>query len=678
MFEIGALGHGALALLYAALSALLLLNWRGTFRAAFLIGACLTSAIWAGVLALHLLQGYVPEVFRYAADVARLGAWTLLLGILCTRVGVSRTAVSIGNVLWIGAMLAGLLALTAWSGRVSADFDAILGMVGLLTAVIGLLFCEQLYRNHAIDSRSRIRPLVFALGGIFAYDILVYSQVFLIDEGQSIAWRFRGIVNIAFVPFIAIAARRNPGWDLDIFVSRQVVFYTTTMTAVGLYLLLVSIVSFWLLQWGSGWTLVLQLGSFVISAIFLGMFLLSRPIRARVKVFLSKHFFRNKYDYREEWLRLISTMSAFDEKSQREIAIKALAQIVGSPSGMLWLRNESDEVYEPAAALDMPASRVVLPDADPIVSFMRAEGWLIDLEELAANPSLYGGLCPPDWLLETDGAWLVIPLFARNEILGVVLLSKSAGPLALNYEDRDLLKTVGNHVAVHLAQELADEQLAEARQFEAYNRLTAFLMHDLNNLVAQLSLVVKNAEKHKTKPEFVDDAMQTIANSVDRMNRIMDQLKRGSDVSHDRETLLKFVVSKAADRCAARLPVPELEFDDDEARVMLDSEQLSMVVTHIIQNAQDATPHDGSIIVRTTRDARHARIEVKDSGSGMTEEFIRDRMFRPFDSTKGTKGMGIGAYQAREFARKNGGNLTVQSQPQQGTVVTLSVPLSAD
>ena len=81
-------------------------------------------------------------------------------------------------------------------------------------------------------------------------------------------------------------------------------------------------------------------------------------------------------------------------------------------------------------------------------------------------------------------------------------------------------------MAVHLAQYEADRRLAESRQFEAYHRLTAFVMHDLKNLAAQLALIVSNAEKHKRNPEFVDDAISTIANSTERMQRLIEQLQR--------------------------------------------------------------------------------------------------------------------------------------------------------
>ena len=306
---------------------------------------------------------------------------------------------------------------------------------------------------------------------------------------------------------------------------------------------------------------------------------------------------------------------------------------------------------------------------------MQDKGWLIDLREYENDPEHYGNLQLPDWLENRPEAWLFVPLVARQELIGVIMLDKAPGPLTLDYEDRDLLKTAGNHIAVHLAQEQSDNLLAEAQQFEAYNRLTAFLMHDLNNLIAQQSLIVENAEKHKRNPAFVDDAIETIAGSVERMKRVMHQLKRGENSRELRPTELRFIVSSAIDNCADRKPVPELNLNGVDVSLSIDQEQFIMVLTHLIRNAQDATPADGHIAVTVKEANGRVAIDITDTGEGMTQEFIRDRLFRPFDSTKGVQGMGIGAYQAREFTRKYGGQLNVNSDISKGTTMTLTLPL---
>jgi putative PEP-CTERM system histidine kinase len=283
----------------------------------------------------------------------------------------------------------------------------------------------------------------------------------------------------------------------------------------------------------------------------------------------------------------------------------------------------------------------------------------------------------PEWLVNDSDAWLIVPLVTRNHLTGLVMLRKSPRPQRLNYEDRDLLKTAGHQIAVHLAQESSDNLLAQSKQFEAYNRLTAFLMHDLNNLIAQQSMIVKNAERHKRSPEFVDDAMLTISSSVLRMRSIMDQLKQRDVNAKATKTVLKFIISAAVDRCAGKAPEPEMDLRGADLLIEIDAERFAMVLTHLIRNAQDATPPNGSVKISADCPGSDVCVRVADNGSGMTPDFVRDHLFRPFDSTKGSQGMGIGAYQAREFARGLGGDLKVSSSRGMGTTVVMSFPKSA-
>jgi len=485
----------------------------------------------------------------------------------------------------------------------------------------------------------------------------------------------RGLVNVLFIPLIAIAARRNPDWDINVFVSRQIVFYSTTLIAVGLYLLFMSLGGYALLLYGGTWGGLAQIVFFAGAILVLVTLLFSHTLRARAKVFLSKHFFHNKYDYREEWLRLISTLTDFEDRSTRQIVIRAMAQIVDSPGGWLWSYDPDERAYCMIESENCDHAVPDIAEDDSLIRFIKRDRWLIDLREFQDDPENYRDLRLPDWLAKESDAWLIVPLLFRQDLLGLVMLRKAAGPPELNYEDRDLLKTVGHHLAVHVAQENADSLLAEARQFEAYNRLTAFLMHDLNNLIAQQSLIIKNAEKHRRNPEFVDDAIKTIANSVERMKRVMEQLTRSEVDRLNRSTKLETIITGAVERCRAKEPVPVLDMQGVTASVNVDAERFTMVLTHLIKNAQDATGSDGTVSVSARQNGENLIVTVADSGCGMTPEFIRDHLFRPFDSTKGSQGMGIGAYQAREFAREMGGELRVSSVVSEGTRISLTLPL---
>lgn len=385
---------------------------------------------------------------------------------------------------------------------------------------------------------------------------------------------------------------------------------------------------------------------------------------------------------------------------------------------------ESAEGYSPIAVWPQGgisrAGLSALPENQEMLGFLQKSEWVIDLAEYRESPDTYQNVELPKFLREDERIRLVIPLLQQEELKGFVVLAEPPPPFELTYEDRDLLKTVGSHVATHLAQHEADRRLSESRQFEAYHRLTAFVMHDLKNLAAQLSLLVANAEKHKRNPEFVDDAIGTIANSTTRMQRLIEQLRRRDVQSLNRTVSLAQIARRACTQCAIRSPEPVLESAAADALAIADPERLTMMVEHLIRNAQEATGEQGTVTVSVStvrgveatslsatgtypslagqaEDAdesgtpladRHndasstasgvdiASLSVTDTGAGMSEDFVKERLFKPFDTTKGSKGMGIGAYQVREYVKSIGGRLKVRSRTGQGTCITLLLPLA--
>jgi putative PEP-CTERM system histidine kinase len=250
--------------------------------------------------------------------------------------------------------------------------------------------------------------------------------------------------------------------------------------------------------------------------------MLSRPVRARLRVFINEHFFHYKYDYRDEWLRLIGTLSSGQpDEHLRERAVRALAEMMESRGGLLWLQRDSGR-YEPLAAwhMDIPDGAVE-PEHGPLVRFLEQRQWVINLGEHAREPGMYADLELPAWIASIPDAWLITPLLWHDRLIGFILLSGAPAGAECNWEDFDLLKTAGRQIASHLAQLEVSRQLAEARQFEMCNRLSTYVLHDLKNLVSQLSLVVTNAARHKHNPQFMEDAIRTVENSVEKMNALM-------------------------------------------------------------------------------------------------------------------------------------------------------------
>ena len=417
---------------------------------------------------------------------------------------------------------------------------------------------------------------------------------------------------------------------------------------------------------------------FVVSAIAaVAVLFVSGSIRARVRVSLMKTFFRFKYDYRKEWLRFIATLSESGPEQMPATAIRAVAQIVNSPGGVVWAQEQRGEAYFPLGSwrCDMSSMSSVAHDAG-LIRFLQDRQWIVDLEEMKRYPTRYEDLQLEPWFPDSDQWWLIVPLLLGRRLFGFILLKKPRVVPTLNFEDHDLLRTVGQHVAAHINQAEADKRLAESSQFGTYNRLTAFLMHDLSNLVAQQSLVVKNAERFRENPEFVDDAISTIAHSVSRMKRLMEQLSSTSKSPAMKNIDLRKVLATAVERTQPRLPKPELDVGASNISTQADPERLATVIEHLIRNAQHATEKDGHVSVRADLVNGMANITITDTGCGMTSEFIRERLFRPFDSTKGSQSMGIGAYQARDYVRTLGGQMEVTSEIGAGTTFSVRLPVN--
>ena len=301
-----------------------------------------------------------------------------------------------------------------------------------------------------------------------------------------------------------------------------------------------------------------------------------------------------------------------------------------------------------------------------------------DLTERVASPERYPDLGLPEWLVSLPGAWLVVPLRLHTGLLGFVVLVTARASIKVDWEVLDLLKTAGRQAASYLGQIQVTDALLEARKFDAFNRMSAFVVHDLKNLVAQLSLLLRNAERHRNNPEFQRDMLMTVGNVVERMNKLMLQLRTGATpVEKPRPVDLETVIR---DVCVAKSEHnASIEMDlTPGISAMGHTDQLEHVIGHLVQNALDATDGRGKVTVRLRRDDDDAAvIEVTDSGVGMTQEFVRDRLFKPFQTTKAT-GMGVGVYESAQYVTERGGRIVVDSTPDVGTRVRVVLPLGHD
>lgn len=680
----GSLGYGTAALLFALLGLLLLTGWRGRMQGALLVGATLGTALWAAVLALHSATGSVPLALIWALESLRDLAWFVFLtGLLELQLHGNREQLKrlrLFRVVIYAASVAMMLPLENWLLKapwISAQTLTSIRLIAeTLLSIAGLFLVEQVYRNTPWQHRWGIKYLCLGVGALFAFDFFYYADALLFQRLDVQIWLARGAVTALVVPLIGVSVSRNPQWSLDLFVSRKIVMHSGALVAAGVYLLAMALVGYYIRYYGGEWSVLLQIVFFFGAGMVLVVLLFSGQLRSKLKAFVNRHFFSSKYDYREEWLHLISVLSGKAMTANlAERVIYALGERVDSPGGAIW--SCTDDACEYDGFWNLSESMIDRSQAPAtLVEYLSAHQRIIDLHDRAEHPDEYDDLELPEWMASNDALRLLIPLFHEETMLGFVVLLRPRSRQHLNWESMDLLYMASRQAASYLALDRAARALADARQFEGFNRLSAFVVHDLKNLVAQLSLVARNAERHKANPEFVEDAMLTVRNSVDKMTRLLAQL-RSAVPSQQNDTLdLADVLAEVLRERVATTPPPELLGAPTGLLARADRDRLVAVIGHVVQNAQDATTRSGRVSLELVREGDDARIVVSDDGVGMDANFVRERLFKPFDSTKGLTGMGIGAYECREYVRGLGGHVEVQSTPGQGTRFSLCVPLA--
>lgn len=675
--EIAAVGYAFAATVLALLTVLLLSRWQSSRVSRLLAAATGATVIWGVALTLQSL-GYAEwPVVTVSVEWLRNLAWFLALIEILRGIDLSRAIGWAPFRYWFVLLLIGGIPPLYYLVQSTDPMTqiAVVG-IGFLLSVLILSTTEQIYRNAQVDSVSDLNYFCLAVAGMFVYDLVVYVSTI---AGVSVGAQYlaaRGYINTIFSVPLGIGIWRTFRLSFDVQFPRQVVLYTFSLTAIGIYVAITVIGHHYVHVYGGSWSEVGGIVFLVGAATIIAVFLASATTRARVRVFLMKTFFAYKYDYRKEWLRFIATLTESGVDKVPATAVRAVAQIVNSPGGTVWVQEQEGEAYLPVGSWRCEIPTMMPIDRDSALArFLKNRQWVIDLQELKEHPARYEDLKLDSWFLESNDWWLIVPLLLGNRLFGFIVLRRPRVVPSLNFEDHDLLRTVGRHVGTHINQVQSDRQIAESRQFGAYNRLTSFLMHDLNNLIAQQSLVVKNAERFRQNPQFVDDAIDTIAHSVSRMKRLMEQLTSGSTAPAKQRVDLREALNSAARRCQPRQPAPIMRIGDVPIPVMADLERLTTVFEHMIRNAQDACKEDGEIRIEASLRGGVADVAISDTGEGMTADFIRERLFRPFDSTKGSESMGIGAYQARDYVRTLGGQMDVASEVGVGTTFSVRLPV---
>jgi len=536
-------------------------------------------------------------------------------------------------------------------------------IAGLGLAVLGLVVIETLVRAVDQGRRWAIKHLMLAAGAVFAFEVFYYSDLLLLRQASDISMAGQAWIALFAVPLVAVATARLRHFRIDIQISRDAVLQTSALIGCGLYLLAVALVGYALRGLGLGWGPALQLAFVTGAALLLVLLLSSGQLRDHWRRLITRSFFSFAYDYRKEWQRLIRTMDEAAAESLHQRLIRAAAEPFDCSGGLLYLRQRDDSFRLQA---DWNWTRSGLPSSLPeaAIGAVSPEAPACDLRKAEGRAELGDA-----------SAWLLLAPHARGRRLGVIVLGKPRVWRALTWEDHEFLAMLAAQLGSYLAEEQMSKALAEAQRFEQMSKNFSFVAHDLKNIVSQLGLHLRQAERHGANPEFMADTMETVADSVEKMKGILLRLNRGEAAAELATADLREIVRDVVDRKRGGPYEIRLNESGQSLPARVDAAAFSTVIENLVQNAFDA---GGNVEAEAAAspDGFEAVISIIDDGQGMSQQFVDEHLFQPFTSTK-KDGFGIGMYQARSWIESWRGRMTVTSRPGEGTTVRINLPLVA-
>lgn len=664
------IGYGLSAIGYLALVFLLFVGRKQGLAKYLLIAATIVTCLWSVVqipsLALITSIGYYTLL-----DSIRLWIWTLFLA-ACLQNQFSSLWALLSRPVTLFILIAPTTSIVISS--VYSVGSNIQHLVLTLVAIQMLVIVEQVYRQSA-EKKWEYKPLVIYLASLTTFDFFTYANAAMTAQLNLAFFAARGYIFLCLLPFLVLAIRRIQHWGIDIFVSREVVMHSTLLFLTGLYLILMALIGYVVQYLGGDWGAPVQLALFIVAIVLLLSLFLSNEFRTKLKVFITKNFYANQFDYRVEWVALTKTLNTENNglSDTYKIALDAWLQGLKYDEGLL-LKCENQQCRVVARnTSSAPPEELIMC----FVDFFAEKQWIVDCDEMRAKPEIYNKLRNRKGIINSFNFQIVLPVYQRQKLWGMVLLTADKSQRrSLNWELRDYLQAVTEQSANYIFQAESYQQLAENAQFAAFSRMSAFVVHDLKNVLAQINLLLTNAEQHKHNPEFIDDTFETLEHTKSRMDNMLKQLmQKNVDASKRLERLdvVRLIQGIIENKCSLLLPRPVLS-GDESVKLMIDAEKLSNVIYNLISNAQQATKDNGSVEVKLSQNSTSVFIEIEDNGTGMTQSFIDNQLFKPFVTTKGNAGMGVGAYDAKTYIESIGGSLVVDSVVGQGSRFKMVLP----
>ena len=547
----------------------------------------------------------------------------------------------------------------------------IFNLVLLFYSILSIVNLEATLRSSSGTDRRMIKYTILGAGAGVAINIFYYSHALLHRSINMYLLPVRSGIILISVLLIGISLVRHKAMDIELAVSRRVLYRSLSLIIVGTYLLGLVLLGKGMQHFGpeAGKNITTFLG--FAGAIAVLVIICSERLRRKAKVFLNKNFFKQKYDYREQWLKFTQLISLKNSVDELLSAIaKGVKDAIGARDVAIWLKENGDGEYHCVKALY--SDRIETKPNRELVGFLKDMKWILDVRAAQCKDIV----SLSEAFIKETRASLIVPLLNIDNLIGFIIIEDGLADAEYNFEDYDLLKTLSRQATSAILNARLSDELAGAKEMEAMGKLSSFILHDLKNATSMLSLIVQNAEEHIDNPEFQRDAIKAISNTSAKIEAIIGKLKTFPKKSipdleySDLGYYVELVVRQLRLNGNAEISFKELE----PVKTGFDREEITKVIINLIINAFDATNNHGKVEVFVGKENNMGFVKVSDNGCGMSREFIEKRLFMPFQTTK-KKGLGIGLYQCKVIAETHSGKLKVISREGRGSDFILYLPL---
>jgi putative PEP-CTERM system histidine kinase len=557
----------------------------------------------------------------------------------------------------------------------------ILNVLILISTVLILANIERTFRAAVGTMRWRIKFLVLGLGVVFGASIYTRSQALLFSGYSPSQLAVETAALLIGCTLIAVAYVRSGLGEIDVYPSRSVLRTSVTVLLTSVYLFVIGVLAQVIAHFGGASSFPIAAFVVLLGMATLAVLLLSDRARQSVQLFVSRHFKRPQYDFRQIWARFTRSLSvAIDETALGTIASRLISETFGALSVSTWLLDEQrerlvrksstsdrekgpDDVNGSISAKELDSAELIKLSR-PFDLGRAKEKWARDLMAKSAGQ------------FRSGGSPICVPLVGGEHWLGAIVLADRVRGLGYSPEEMDLLKCIGDQVAASLLNLRLAEEIMGRKELEAFQTMSAFLIHDLKNAASTLGLMLENLPAHFDNPAFREDAFRGIGSAADRINQLISRMNA---LRHElrlkpAELDLNLVVTETLANLNGTLGTKLVTKFDQIPRIVADREQLQSVFTNLVLNARDAVGTNGRITVETAQQGDWVALSVSDNGCGMTDQFIKNSLFRPFRSTK-KKGLGIGMFQSKTIVEAHQGKIHVESELGVGTKFRVILPL---